>query len=65
MIPVEIVSGFREEGLKKSSRGGEFKYNIFDTLLELFKILQCTPTKHNNNKKKVFHLFYFFPFYLR
>jgi hypothetical protein len=32
MIPVETVPGIRGGGMKKSSGGGEFKYNIFDTL---------------------------------
>jgi hypothetical protein len=32
MIPVEIVPGIRGGGMEESSRGGEFKYNIFDTL---------------------------------
>jgi hypothetical protein len=32
MIPVETVSGIRGEWMKESSGGGEFKYDIFDTL---------------------------------
>jgi hypothetical protein len=35
MIPVETVSGIRKEsvvGIRESSGGGEFKYDIFDTL---------------------------------
>jgi hypothetical protein len=32
MIPVETVPGIRGEGMKESSRGGKFKYDIFDTL---------------------------------
>jgi hypothetical protein len=34
MIPVETVSGIRggRRGKGKSSREGEFKYDIFDTL---------------------------------
>jgi hypothetical protein len=32
MIPVETVLGIREVGIKESSREGEFKYDIFDTL---------------------------------
>jgi hypothetical protein len=27
-------------------------YDIFDRLQELFKMLQCTPTQHNNKKNK-------------
>jgi hypothetical protein len=32
MTPVETVSGIRGGGMKESSRGSEFKYDIFDTL---------------------------------
>jgi hypothetical protein len=32
MAPVETVPGIKEGGMKESSGGGEFKYNIFDTL---------------------------------
>jgi hypothetical protein len=32
MIPVQSVSGIRGGQRKKSSRGGRFKYDIFDTL---------------------------------
>jgi hypothetical protein len=32
MIPVETVSEIKEGGMKESSRGGEFRYDIFDTL---------------------------------
>jgi hypothetical protein len=32
MIPVETVPGIGGEGLKESSGGGEFKYDIFDIL---------------------------------
>jgi hypothetical protein len=32
MIPVETVPGIQGGEMKKSSRGGEFKYDIFDTL---------------------------------
>jgi hypothetical protein len=32
MIPVEIVPGIRGERMKQSSEGGEFKYDIFDTV---------------------------------
>jgi hypothetical protein len=32
MIPVETVSGVRGEEMKKSGGGGEFKYDVFDTL---------------------------------
>jgi hypothetical protein len=31
-IPVETVPEIREEGMKESSGGSEFKYDIFDTL---------------------------------
>jgi hypothetical protein len=33
MIPVETISGMG--GANESSGGGEFKYDIFDTLYEL------------------------------
>jgi hypothetical protein len=29
------------------SGGGEFKYDMLDTLEELLQMLQCTPTQHN------------------
>jgi hypothetical protein len=32
MRPVETVPGMGEGGIKQSSGGGEFKYQIFDTL---------------------------------
>jgi hypothetical protein len=32
MIPVEIVPEIRGGGMKESLGGGEFQYNIFDTL---------------------------------
>jgi hypothetical protein len=32
IMPVETVSGTREEQMKESSGGDEFKYDIFDTL---------------------------------
>jgi hypothetical protein len=32
MIPVETVPGIKGEGMKENSGGGEFKYDIFDTL---------------------------------
>jgi hypothetical protein len=32
MIPVKTVPGTGEGGMKESSGGGEFKYDIFDTL---------------------------------
>jgi hypothetical protein len=32
MIPVETVPGMGREGIKKSNGGGEFTYDIFDTL---------------------------------
>jgi hypothetical protein len=32
MIPVETVPGIGGGEMKESSGGGEFKYNIFDTL---------------------------------
>jgi hypothetical protein len=32
LIPVETVPGIRGRGMKKSNRGGEFKFDIFDTL---------------------------------
>jgi hypothetical protein len=32
MIPVETISGMGERGIKESSGGSEFKYDIFDTL---------------------------------
>jgi hypothetical protein len=32
MIPVETVPGIRGEGMKESSGGSKFKYDVFDTL---------------------------------
>jgi hypothetical protein len=32
MIPVKTVPGMAEGGMKDSSRGGEFKYDIYDAL---------------------------------
>jgi hypothetical protein len=32
MIPTETVPGIRRGGMKESSGGGEFNYDIFDTL---------------------------------
>jgi hypothetical protein len=32
IIPVETVPGIRGGGMKESNGGGEFKYDIFDTL---------------------------------
>jgi hypothetical protein len=32
MIPIEIVPGIRGGGMRESNGGGEFKYDIFDTL---------------------------------
>jgi hypothetical protein len=32
MIDVETVPGIRRRGLGERSEGGEFKYDIFDTL---------------------------------
>jgi hypothetical protein len=32
MASVETVPGIRKGGMKESSKGGEFKYDIFDTL---------------------------------
>jgi hypothetical protein len=32
MIPVETGPGIRGRGMKESSAGDEFKYDIFDTL---------------------------------
>jgi hypothetical protein len=32
MIPVESIVGMGGKGIKESGKGGEFKYDIFDTL---------------------------------
>jgi hypothetical protein len=32
MTPVETIPGIGKGGIKENIRGGEFKYNIFDTL---------------------------------
>jgi hypothetical protein len=32
MIPVEIMSGIGVRGIKESSGGSEFNYDMFDTL---------------------------------
>jgi hypothetical protein len=52
MIPVETVPRIREGEMKDSSAavGIGFKYDIFDTLQELFQMLQCTPLQPNNKK---------------
>jgi hypothetical protein len=44
---------FQEMGrdIKEKGRGGKFKYDIFDTLLEPEKIPQYTPTQHHNKEK--------------
>jgi hypothetical protein len=39
------------ERRKILSRGGEFKYDIFDTLTEPLQMPQYTPTQHNKRKK--------------
>jgi hypothetical protein len=35
MIPVEIITGTGEGKIKESHGGGEFKYDILDTLQKL------------------------------
>jgi hypothetical protein len=35
MIPIETVPGIGGGGMKDSSGGGEFNYDIFDTLQKL------------------------------
>jgi hypothetical protein len=35
MIPVQTIPGMGGEGIKENGGGGEFKYDIFDILLEL------------------------------
>jgi hypothetical protein len=32
MIPIETIPGLRGGRMKESNEGGEFKYDIFDTL---------------------------------
>jgi hypothetical protein len=32
MIPVETIPGIREGGMKENNGGGEFKYDLFDTM---------------------------------
>jgi hypothetical protein len=39
--------------MKENGGGGEFKYDIFDTLSELLQMSQCTPTQHNNKKDQI------------
>jgi hypothetical protein len=54
MIPVESIPRIRVwgEGRKEETgRGGEFKYDIFDTLSEFVQMPQCTPTQNNKRKK--------------
>jgi hypothetical protein len=55
MISVETVPRMEGTGGEGEWCGGdEFKYNIFDILLELLHMPHCTPTptQHNNNKRK-------------
>jgi hypothetical protein len=37
--------------MKEGSGGGEFKYDIFDTVQELLQILHCTPSTTIMKKK--------------
>jgi hypothetical protein len=46
MISIETIPGIRGGVMTESSKGDEFKYDIFDTLQELLQILQCTPTHY-------------------
>jgi hypothetical protein len=64
MISVQIVPGIRGGRMKVSSGGGQFKYDKFDLLQDLLKLLQCTPTQNNNNKistmgylQRIYHRF--------
>jgi hypothetical protein len=36
MIPIETFPGIGGERIKENGGGGEFEYNIFDTLLSAF-----------------------------
>jgi ssDNA-binding Zn-finger/Zn-ribbon topoisomerase 1 len=52
LIPVETILGIGERGIRESGGGCEFKYDIFDSLLELLQMPQCTLTQHKKGKKK-------------
>jgi hypothetical protein len=50
MRPIETILGMEEEEIQENGGGGEFKYDMFDTLKDLLQMPQCTPTQHNNEK---------------
>jgi hypothetical protein len=51
-----LLKLFQEWGkreIKENGGGGEFKYDIFDTLYELLQMPQCTPAQHNKKKVQI------------
>jgi hypothetical protein len=45
MVPVKAVPGIREGGMKESSKWGEFKYDVSETLL-LRSFVNATMYSH-------------------
>jgi hypothetical protein len=50
MIPVETILGIGE-GIKEDDGGGEFNFDIFDTLQKPSKMPHCIPTQQNNKEE--------------
>jgi hypothetical protein len=49
--------GIKGGGIKESSRGSEFKHDIFDTIIvKTFVNATVYPTQHNNKKKRILNL---------
>jgi hypothetical protein len=61
MIPVETVPGIREGRMKDRSRGGEFKYDIFDNIVRTFINANNVPppstTTTNEGQERKINLF--------
>jgi hypothetical protein len=51
-IHVETALRIRGVGMKASSEGGEFKYDIFDTLYIITTFVNVTMYPHQYNNKK-------------
>jgi hypothetical protein len=47
MISAENIPEMEGGGTKESSRGGKFKYDIFNTLQKILQMPQCTPIQNN------------------